>query len=408
MGIRACCVKRDFEEERNLQKMRSNIEYDDTTKEDFAKIENGGYFTEKTDTKFYVENNTNNNIITKNNINIIINEKDDLINEKKAKIIQKNYRSYINKKTFKKNVKPKLIEEQKQLINKLYEECKKYGELASSDDFDIEGWKKYYQPNERFFLYQKGKVFPNQIRIYNINKKNNLEIYEGDINMNNLRHGFGILTTPNYELKGSWRKNNFTGWGRKTMRNGEMMEGKFIQGKLNGKGIYKNSNSIYEGEFLDSQKNGKGELKTQKYIYKGNFINDQFNGKGSIEFFEEGSKYIGDFIKNEICGKGKFEWNNGDIYEGDMKKGKMDGFGKFIFNDGKIYEGEYKNGIKQGKGKLIYPGNIIYDGYFDKGLPEGEGIYIENGKKFKVLFSQGKFIRYLEENNTNDKLVETL
>ena len=408
MGIRACCVKRDFEEERNLQKIRSNIEYDDTTKEDFAKIENGGYFTEKTDTKFYVENDTNNNILTKNNINIIINEKDDLINEKKAKIIQKNYRSYINKKTFKKNVKPKLIEEQKQLINKLYEECKKYGELASSDDFDIEGWKKYYQPNERFFLYQKGKVFPNQIIIYNINKKNNLEIYEGDINMNNLRHGFGILTTPNYELKGSWRKNNFTGWGRKTMRNGEMMEGKFIQGKLNGKGIYKNSTSIYEGEFLDSQKNGKGELKTQKYIYKGNFINDQFNGKGSIEFFEEGSKYIGDFIKNEICGKGKFEWNNGDIYEGDMKKGKMDGFGKFIFNDGKIYEGEYKNGIKQGKGKLIYPGNIIYDGYFDKGLPEGEGIYIENGKKFKVLFSQGKFIRYLEENNSNDKLVETL
>ena len=406
MGIRACCVKRDFEEERNLQKIRPNIEYDDTTKEDFPKIENGGYFTEKTDAKFYVQNNTNNNILTKNNI--LINETEDLIKDEKAKIIQKNYRAYINKKTYKENIKPKLIEETKNLINKLYKECSKYGELPSSDDFDINGWKKYYQPNERFFLYQKGKVFPNQIRIYNINKKYNLEIYEGEMNINNLKHGYGILTTPHYELKGSWRKNDFTGWGRKSMRNGEMMEGKFIKGKLNGKGIYKKPSCIYEGEFLDSKKNGKGELRTQKYIYKGDFNNDQFDGEGTIEFLEEGSKYTGNFVKNEICGKGIFEWKNGDVYEGDMKKGKMDGFGKFIFNDGKIYEGEYKNGIKQGKGKLIYPGNRIYDGYFDKGLPEGEGIYIENGKKFKVLFSQGKFIRYLEENNTNNKFVETL
>ena len=253
---------------------------------------------------------------------------------------------------------------------------------------------------ERNYIYYLNKI--------NLNNKNNLEIYEGETNINNLRHGFGILTTWQYELKGSWRKDDFTGWGRKSMRNGGIMEGKFIKGKLNGKGIYKNSTCIYEGEFLDSKKNGKGELRTKKYIYNGDFENDQFNGEGIIEFLEEGSKYKGNFLKNEICGKGTFEWKNGDIYEGDMKKGKMDGFGKFTFNDGKIYEGEYKNGIKQGKGKLIYPGNRIYNGYFDKGLPEGEGIYIKNDKKFKVLFSQGKFIRYLDEDNTNDKLIEIL
>ena len=79
----------------------------------------------------------------------------------------------------------------------------------------------------------------------------------------------------------------------------------------------------------------------------------------------------------------------------------MDGFGKYTFNDGKIYEGEYKNGIKQGKGKFIYPGNKIYEGYFDKGLPDGEGIYSENGKTFKVLFSQGKVVQSIEEGKNN-------
>ena len=50
MGIRACCVRRDLEEERNLQKIRPNIEYEETTKENFTKVENGGrYCTEKTD-----------------------------------------------------------------------------------------------------------------------------------------------------------------------------------------------------------------------------------------------------------------------------------------------------------------------------------------------------------------------
>jgi hypothetical protein len=392
MGIRACCVKQDPEEERNLQKQLPKIEYE--ANENRNKIENGAYFTEKTTDKI---NEINTNVFN----NKFFKGEEDLLKEEKIKKIQKKFRNFNNKNKFENEIKPKMREETQSFINELYEECSKGGELPSCGDFNLEGWKKYYPPNERFFLYQKGKVFPNQIRIKNLNNKNNLEIYEGEVNIDNLKHGFGILTTPQYEMRGSWRKDEFTGWGRKLMRNGEIMEAKFVNGKLNGKGYYKNLTCFYEGEFFDSKKCGKGILKTQKYIYKGDFDNDEFNGNGTIEFLEEGSKYTGNFLKNEISGKGIFEWKNGDIYEGDMKKGKMDGFGKFTFNDGKIYEGEYKNGIKQGKGKLIYPGDKIYEGYFDKGLPDGEGIYIENGKVSKVLFSQGKFIQYIEEGKNN-------
>ena len=100
MGIRACCVRRDLEEERNLQKIKPNIEYEDTTKENFTKVENGGrYCTEKTDQFFSRNNNITNNLITNN---ILLNQKENLIKDKKAEIIQKDYRKYINKKIWKK------------------------------------------------------------------------------------------------------------------------------------------------------------------------------------------------------------------------------------------------------------------------------------------------------------------
>ena len=392
MGIKACCVKPEPEEERNLQKVAQKIEYEH--KETENKIENGAYFTEKTTEQI---NKINTNIFT----NKYFKGEEDILKEEKIKKIQKNFRIFNNKNKFQNEIKPELIEETKSFVNELYEECSKGGELPSCDDFDLEGWKKYYPPNERFFLYQKGKVFPKQIRIKNLHNKINLEIFEGEMNIDNLKHGFGILTTPQYEMRGSWRKGEFTGWGRKLMRNGEIMEGKFVNGKLNGKGFYKNLTSFYEGEFMNSKKFGKGKLTTKKYIYTGDFDSDELNGNGTIEFIEEGSKYTGNFLKNEITGKGIFEWRNGDIYEGYMKKGKMDGYGKFTFNDGKIYEGEYKNGLKQGKGKFIYPGDKIYEGYFDKGFPDGEGIYFEKGKTFKVLFSQGKVLQYIEEGKNN-------
>ena len=64
-----------------------------------------------------------------------------------------------------------------------------------------------------------------------------------------MRHGFGTLITTHYKLKGTWRNNEFTGWGRKSMRNGDVFEGKFINGELNGKGIFKSKdNNIYIGD----------------------------------------------------------------------------------------------------------------------------------------------------------------
>ena len=279
----------------------------------------------------------------------------------------------------------------KKKIKKLYEQCRKNGTPSPDNDFSLEGWKLFYPENEKFFLWKKGRTIPNQLRIKNENDKENLEIYEGEVNQDDEKHGLGIMTTPKYVRKGTWRFGEFTGWNRESRINGDVLEGKFIDGAIFGKGINKTrKGNLYFGDFVDNKREGKGELRNKRIQYIGEFKDNKFNGKGKIKFLKEGHSYEGDFVNNEITGKGIFKWSNGDVYEGEMTNGVMHGYGKYIYSNGQIYEGNYVNGIKEGKGKLTYPGNKIYEVEFKKGKPEGSGFIYSNGKKTEVVFENGK------------------
>ena len=249
----------------------------------------------------------------------------------------------------------------------LYNQCLSNGQTEPDDDFSTDNYKKFYKENDPFFTFDKGEVSQGQI-IASPDDINHLEIYEGEINDNNKKHGYGISTTPLYVRKGTWRDGEFTGWGRESRRNRDVLEGRFINGLLNGKGILKtNKGNIYEGDFVNSLREGYGILKTNRIHYIGQFKDDKLNGKGIIEFLKEGHKYEGDFKDNEINGKGKFMWKNGDVYEGEMTNGKMNGYGTYKYTDGQIYEGNYINGIREGKGRIIYSNKILYEGEFKGG-----------------------------------------
>ena len=60
------------------------------------------------------------------------------------------------------------------------------------------------------------------------------------MNYDNQRHGEGKLTTTKYVRYGEWRNDKFTGWGIEAKRNGESIEGRFVNGLVNGKGIFIN------------------------------------------------------------------------------------------------------------------------------------------------------------------------
>ena len=330
------------------------------------------------------------------------NYNDDINNEyniyiSKIKKIQNIYHKHYLKNKFDNEIRPSLTKKTSDYINKLYSILSSQGDVSKNlEEYSPNNWQLYYPSDDEFFLFSKGDVYQKQIRIKNEDDINNIEIYEGEMNDKNMKHGYGILTNSHYVLKGTWRDDEFTGWGIKCKRNGDNLEGKFIKGELNGKGIFKNGNDIYIGDFINNERYGIGDLTTDKFHYKGEFKNNKLEGKGEIEFFEDGICYKGTFSDNKINGKGIYKWKNGDIYEGEMKNGKMNGFGKYTYSDGKIYEGEYVNDIKKGKGKLSYPDLKSYEGNFVNGEIDGEVICTENDDNYsRALFSNGQFIKYL-------------
>ena len=235
------------------------------------------------------------------------------------------------------------------------------------DDFSPDLWKKFYPKDAKFFNYEKGNVINSQTTYQN--DMDETETYIGELNQNGEKNGFGKLISNNKKRIGTWRKNQFTGWGREVRGEGELYEGRFLNGELTGKGIYQNKkNEIsYVGDFYKFMRHGKGDLYTKKFHYKGNFENNKINGKGRIEIYNNGV-YEGIFKDDKISGDGTFMWKEGGVYEGEMKDGKMNGFGKLKTNDGIEFEGTFNDGVNQGHGDITYPDGIKKQGRFSKGM----------------------------------------
>ena len=227
------------------------------------------------------------------------------------------------------------------------------------DDFNPDLWKKLCRKEGNFFNYDKGNVI--NTKITTVKDSNETEVYIGEVNQNNEKNGFGKLISPTKKRVGTWRENKFTGWGREIREGGEMYEGKFIDGELNGKGIYKKGNIYYIGNFSNFKKQGKGDLFTKKFHYRGEFNDDEMNGEGRAEIYEKGI-YEGTFKDNEITGKGVYMFKDGSFYQGDMKKGEINGFGKFNKSDGTVFEGKFINGFNGGNVKITFADGSVKNG----------------------------------------------
>jgi len=241
----------------------------------------------------------------------------------------------------------KLRPHQKIKIDEYIENFHLNGTPRNSEDFSSKNYSKFYPKDDPFFYNDELGLIHNHIKIYNENEQdiNQIQIYEGDLNIRGQRQGFGKIITQYYELKGIWKNDKLNGWGRQSRCNGNVLEGRFENSLLNGKGFFldKQKNK-YIGEFRDMKKWGRGKLITNKLIYEGEFVNDKIEGKGKIKFLKSGIEYEGTFINDNIEGYGKFKWINGDIYEGEVKNNKIHGNGVYYYKNGKVFKGLFKNG----------------------------------------------------------------
>ena len=233
-------------------------------------------------------------------------------------------------------------------IKQLFDLCYRNGKPRNCDDFNPEAYTMFYPKNDPYFYVDKTGVYPNKLKIYNNDDINQIQIYQGDLNYEGQRHGIGKCTTPNYVLIGQWKNDKFSGWGRESRNNGDVFEGRYENGVLNGKGIFLNGKHCkYVGEFKNTKRWGQGELTTDTIYYKGDFYNNQIHGNGRINFLREGIEYKGTFKYDKIDGYGIFKWKNGDMYEGEVRSGKMHGFGRYRYKNGQEYKGVFNNGDKE-------------------------------------------------------------
>jgi len=201
-------------------------------------------------------------------------------------------------------------------------------------------------------------------------------IYEGKLNQNGQRHGFGTM-------KHKENLNNKRG----------VYQGMFVNGRKEGLGKYINRrNDIYIGTFKDNKKRGHGRL-TREYgsSYAGSYLDDKFNGLGTYTS-SNGDLYTGTFENDAFNGYGKMQYADGSEYNGSLRNGNFHGAGSYKSCNGDTYIGEMFNHQFHGEGMLKYSNGFEYNGFFQKGHFRGKGAYkTKDGDSYEGQFEDHMF-----------------
>ena len=240
--------------------------------------------------------------------------------------------------------------------------------------------------------------------------------FKGQLTQEIPLNGKGLLHLKSGEiLDGNFIDGKLNNYSLYTDESGNIFEGEFKngileEGKITKKQFKKNINSmdtiVYDGPIKDFKKEGYGKEICDEYSYIGNFKNDMKNGKGKMIFCNQ-DEYDGNFIDDEITGYGTFKWKNNNEYTGHFLNGKMYGKGKYKWYNGNEYEGTYIKNKRQGQGKFIWKKGISFTGIFKKGKPDGKGIIEYKGKQINVEFKNerlmGNIRQILSELDYEDK-----
>ena len=131
----------------------------------------------------------------------------------------------------------------------------------------------FYPIDNPYFYIQTENIIHNQLKIYNKEDKNYIQIYQDDLNISGQRHGQGNWTIPYYVLIWQWKNDQFSGWRRESRSNEDVFERRYEIGFLKGKCIFLNVKKYkYIGDFLNIKQWEKGEIITDKIHYEGDFI----------------------------------------------------------------------------------------------------------------------------------------
>lgn len=177
--------------------------------------------------------------------------------------------------------------------------------------------------------------------------------YEGQTNLQGLRHGSGKYVYPNsyFTYEGDWDCGHKHGHGRLLLGDGSSYEGSFVKGEIEGQGkrVWP-SGATYTGHFHLGERSGQGTLVS-----------------------EDHTKYQGAWQHNKRHGRGTFHSTDGSVYDGEFLEHRQTGQGTLKKSDGETYTGQWLNGERHGRGLATLPSGTTYDGEWHQDEPEGRG-----------------------------------
>lgn len=156
--------------------------------------------------------------------------------------------------------------------------------------------------------------------------------------------------------------------------------------RKNGFGIerYKNG-SVYVGDFVENEISGRGMLISLKkeisnvdgaFVYVGNWREGKKSGRGVCYDASGNVVYSGKFVNDKPSGssladekKRSFVIKNigKNLYLGEMSGKRQDGFGLTLNESGEIVYGSMKNGVRQGIGMIFYSPDVWEVGHWTDG-----------------------------------------
>lgn len=148
----------------------------------------------------------------------------------------------------------------------------------------------------------------------------------------------------------------------------------------------------YVGDFKKGQLHGKGILyypDGSKYL--GNWYRQLQQGMGRL-VRADGTVYFGMWDKGQWHGKGKLTFANGNRLEGEWLNGKSYGSGRFYFANGDEYEGEILNDALHGHGTMTYQNGDRYVGDWHDNARHGRGkLLLEDGTAVDGNWVRGQY-----------------
>ncbi len=142
------------------------------------------------------------------------------------------------------------------------------------------------------------------------------------------------------------------------------MEGTFINGRLNGKGLVtvtlEGKGGREEGTFVNGRLNGPGRLTIPSMGSSDGEFRDNEMVYGEKVWFKDcncsdaGAKYVGEFDHGRFNGKGILTNGSGARYEGQWLADRPHGRGTVTQADGTRYSGKWDRGCSYGPDGRLY------------------------------------------------------